>query len=81
MSNPDAVWYFKDVTYNFSTWGDARPVNLDFEGRRYHGSLHGRQAPYTVELWELIEDGAFRRIPKRVVELQDLSGVQFLHQH
>jgi hypothetical protein len=81
MSNPDALWYFKNVTYNFSTWGEAEPVNLDYEGARYHGMLKGHSAPYTVDLVEVIENGASRRIPKRTIQLDSLEGVHFLHVH
>lgn len=81
MTKPEALFYFKNLTYNFATWGQDEPVNLTYEGQRYHGYLKNHEAPYQVELVEVFENGGFRRIPKRRVEIPSLEGVRFLHHH
>lgn len=82
MHKPEALFYFKHLTYNFSTWGKEQPVNLDYQGKRYHGYLQpSAEAPYRVRLVEELKDGTARRIVPQTVELDSLDGVHFLHQH
>lgn len=81
MTKPDALFYYRNLTYNFARWGESVPVNLTFEGQRYHGFLKGGEGPYEVDLVEKIEGGAFKRIEKRNVQIDSLEGVDFLHYH
>lgn len=82
MHKPEALFYFKHLTYNFATWGSEQPVNVDYQGKRYHGYLRpGTGAPYRVRLVEELGDGASRRIAPQTVELDSLDGVRFLHHH
>jgi hypothetical protein len=80
MNRTDALSYYRHITYNHSRWNELVPVNVSYRGKRYHGYLESRTSPYRVRLVQQIENGRFRFMPERRVELDDLTGVDFIHQ-
>ncbi len=81
MPKKEALFYFKDVSYNHQEYGKKVPVKVTYNNHRYFGYLLNETTPPRILLIQKFQDGSAKQIAPLEITVESLEQVDHFYHH
>jgi hypothetical protein len=81
MPKADALFYFKDISYNHQEYTKKTPVKVSYLNDRYFGYLLNTNSPYKILLTQKLQEGSAKQIPPVEITVENLEQVDYFYHH
>lgn len=81
MPKAEALFYFKDVSYNHQEYTKRVPVKVTYHHERYFGYLLQGTTPQRIILIQKFQNGSAKQIPPLEISVENVEQIDHFYHH